>query len=55
MPEWGWGVKRLFQPENIFIFFGTPLSRPATIRVMFKPGIYQGRFLGETEIAQVRG
>ncbi len=22
---------------------------------MFKPGIYQGRFLGETEIAQVRG
>ena len=22
---------------------------------MFKPGIYQGRFLGEAEIAQVRG
>ena len=40
--------------ENIFIFFGTRQSRSSTIWGMFQPGIYQGRFLGEVEIAQIR-
>ena len=56
MPEVAPGMQAVSRSrKNIFIFFGTRKPRSATIRVMFKPGIYQGRFLGEAEIAQVRG
>lgn len=38
----------------MFIFCGTPTSGFATLGCMFKPGIYQGRFLDEGQIAQIR-
>jgi hypothetical protein len=40
--------------ENIFIFFGTPGFFSCMIPVVFEPGIIQGRFIGEAELAQVR-
>jgi hypothetical protein len=43
-----------FPKKNIFIFFGTLFPFSCMIRVVFEPGIIQGRFIGEAELAQVR-
>jgi len=40
--------------QDFFILFGTPSSHSRILRAVFEPGIIQGRFIGATELAQVR-
>lgn len=41
-------------PKNNFILCGTPRPPLRILRAVFEPGIIQGRFIGEAELAQVR-